>query len=349
MITDMKNIVTILLVQTRKKAYKTFPPIYNQQQTMAQLAKNIDVSRIRYSELKSLSSGAKTVYVNYGSEKLSIQTPVLSVPYGIGEPYEAKEAAKNGTPLVDKDKKYDLTVSFRGMDENPKIKAFHDKLKEIENKIIDDAFNNRLSWFKDDFDGNKSFVSKLFSPIVKVDKDPNTGKPVGKYPPTFKAKLPYDNKTSSFTFDAFDMDNNEVSFQNILTKLKGAKTQLIVQLTGIWFAGGKYGCSWKVISAKFQLHQNSKITFIEDSDTEKVIEDDEEDDDIVDNDVMLDNSSKNLNQTKVVSEDEANTEEEEFTDEEATSEVEVEPPKPVKKVVVEEPKPVKKVVKKTTK
>jgi hypothetical protein len=318
---------------------------------MAQLAKNIDVSKIRYSELKSLSSGAKTVYVNYGSEKLSIQSPVLSVPYGVGEPYEAKEAAKNGTPIVDKDKKYDLTVSFRGLDENPKIKTFHDKLKEIENKVIDDAFNNRLLWFKDDFDGNKSFVSKLFSPIVKVDKDPNTGKPVGKYPPTFKAKLPYDNKTSSFTFDAFDMDNNEISFQSILTKLKGAKTQLIVQLTGIWFAGGKYGCSWKVISAKFQLHQNSKITFIEDSDTEKVAsnDEDEDDDDIVDNDVLLDNAVKTLNQTKVVSDDDSQSEEAEYSEEEVTSEVEVEPPKPVKKAVVEEPKPVKKTVKKTVK
>ena len=132
---------------------------------MVQLAKNIDVNKLRYSEMKTLTSGAKTVYVNYGSEKLTIQTPVLSLPYGLGEPYEAKDAAKNGTTISDKEKKYDLTASFRGIDENPKVKVFHDKLKEIENKIIDDAFSNRLAWFKDDFDGNKSFVSKLFSPI----------------------------------------------------------------------------------------------------------------------------------------------------------------------------------------
>ena len=164
---------------------------------MTQLPKNIDVNKLRYSELRTLPSGAKTVYVNYGSEKLTIQTPVLSLPYGIGEPYDVKEAVKNGTPIADKDKKYDLTVSFRGLEENPKVKCFHDKLKDLENKIIDDAFANRLAWFKDDFDGNKSFVSKLFTPIVKIDKDPNTGKPVGKYPPTFKAKLPYDNRSSS--------------------------------------------------------------------------------------------------------------------------------------------------------
>lgn len=305
---------------------------------MTQLPKNIDVNKLRYSELRTLPSGAKTVYVNYGAEKLTIQTPVLSLPYGIGEPYDAKEAAKNGTPIADKDKKYDLTVSFRGIDENPKVKCFHDKLKDLENKIIDDAFANRLAWFKDDFDGNKSFVSKLFTPIVKIDKDPNTGKPVGKYPPTFKAKLPYDNKTSAFSFDSYNMENEELDFQSIMKNLKGAKTQLIVQLTGIWFAGGKYGCSWKIVSGKFQLHQNSKVAFIEDSDTENVALDDEDDDVSVDNDAIKSLSLKN---TTVVDDDEDDDveEEEEEVDEvddeeeEVTPEPEPEPePVPVKAV-----------------
>jgi hypothetical protein len=295
---------------------------------MVQLAKNIDVNKLRYSEMKTLTSGAKTVYVNYGSEKLTIQTPVLSLPYGLGEPYEAKDAAKNGTTISDKEKKYDLTASFRGIDENPKVKVFHDKLKEIENKIIDDAFSNRLAWFKDDFDSNKSFVSKLFSPIVRVDKDPTTGKPVGKYPPTFKAKLPYDNKSNTFAFDSYDMDNNELDFNEIMTKLKGAKAQLIVQLSGIWFAGGKYGCSWKIVSAKFQLHQNSKITFIVDSDTEDVVNEDEDEDDVVNSETL-----SNLNNTPVpIEEDDDEEEEEEEEEEEApTPEPSPPPKKPTKK------------------
>ncbi len=299
---------------------------------MTQLPKNIDVNKLRYSELRTLPSGAKTVYVNYGTEKLTIQTPVLSLPYGLGEPYDTKEAAKNGTPIADKDKKYDLTVSFRGIDENAKVKCFHDKLKDLENKIIDDAFANRLAWFKDDFDGNKSFVSKLFTPIVKIDKDPNTGKPVGKYPPTFKAKLPYDNKSSSFMFDSYNMENDELDFQSIMKNLKGAKTQLIVQLTGIWFAGGKYGCSWKIVSGKFQLHQNSKVAFIEDSDTENVALEDEEDDISVDNDAIKSLSLKN---TVIEDEDDDDDDDVEEEDDDVEEEVEAEPepePVPVKAV-----------------
>ena len=242
------------------------------------LPKNIDMSKLKYSEVKTLASGAKSVYINYGAGKLRIQTPVLSMPYGLGEGYEDKQLAKSGAVPVKSasEKKYDLTLSFKGQDSNPKIQAFHDKLKELEQKIIDDAFNNRTEWFKDDFDGNKSFVAKLFNNMVKIDKDPKTGKPIGKYPPTFKVKVPFDGKNDKFAFDSYTMENDEIEFEQIMKKLKSGKAQLIIELSGIWFAGGKYGCTWKMISGKFQISQNMKAEFIEDSDTEKIDDADEE-------------------------------------------------------------------------
>ena len=48
--------------------------------------------------------------------------------------------------------------------------AQHDKMQEIERKIKDDAFNNRLTWLRDDFDGMKAFTDKMFSPFIKYDK-----------------------------------------------------------------------------------------------------------------------------------------------------------------------------------
>jgi hypothetical protein len=239
------------------------------------LPKNVDVSKLRYSEVKSLSNGSKTVYINYGSDKLTLQTPMMSIPYGIGD-WNEKNAKENEKTVkkdaVDGDKKldrrYDLSVSFRGMDENPKLKAFHDKLQDLERKIKEDAFANRLTWLRDDFDGMKAFTDKMFTPFVKYDKDKDTGKVIGKYPPTLKVKLPYDNKNDNFVFDSFDMDENEVDFKSIMTKLKGAKVQLVIQLSGIWFAGGKYGCTWKVLMGKFQLPSKSKFTFVVDSEDE---------------------------------------------------------------------------------
>jgi hypothetical protein len=189
----------------------------------------------------------------------------------------------------DEERKYDITVSFKGMDENPKIKQFHDKMKELEQKIIDDAFTNRLVWFKNNYSGNKDVVSNMFTPIVKHDKDKVTGEYANKYPPTFKAKIPYNSIENKFEFDCYDMDNNEINFNDIITNLKGGKAQFIIQLSGIWFSAGMFGCSWKIVSSKFQQINTSKITFVADSDDElaNANDEDDEDDISVDNDVIV--------------------------------------------------------------
>jgi len=232
----------------------------------------------------------------------------MHMPYGVGEGYEDK----NKAPELKKnsEKKYDITLSFKGSEENPKIQTFLDKMREIEKEIIDKAFENREPWFKDDFEGNKTFVARLFSPMIKIDKDPKTGKVVGKYPPTLRVKLPYDGINDKFNFDSFDMDNNDINFTDIIAKLKGGKTQLIIELTSIWMAGGKYGCTWKVISGKFQLPQNNKMSFIQDSDTEKAGNDDEEEEEEEEDidvakdlsDVKIENSDDENNETEVAEE-----------------------------------------------
>ena len=310
------------------------------------LPKQIDVSKLKYSEVKQMKSGAKTVYINYGNDKLTIQTPALYLPYGISPPYSEKEK-KDDKPVEKVVPGSALDVSFRGMDENDKINQLYNKLKELENKIVDDAFENRELWFKDDFDNNKAFCKKLFSPIIKVDKDPNTGKELGKYPPTFKAKIPFD-KNELCTMDCYDMQNEELNINDVFKRLKGAKVVMIVQLTGLWMAGGKYGCSWKVCTGKFQLSQNVKVTFIKDSDEDC---DDEDEDDIVPDEVIKEvikevvkedkNKKKKEKEEEEEDEDEDEENEEDEEDEEEPKVPEPEPePEPLP------PPPKKKVTKK---
>jgi hypothetical protein len=60
------------------------------------LPKQINVDNFRYSEVKTLTSGAKSVYINYGTGKLRIQTPVMYLPYGVTEGgFEDKNARLN--------------------------------------------------------------------------------------------------------------------------------------------------------------------------------------------------------------------------------------------------------------
>lgn len=239
------------------------------------LPKNVDVQKIKYSEVKVMKSGAKSVYMNYDGSKVMLQTPVLNIPYGTND----------NSKFIDKNdkgdgKKYDLTLSFKGMQENAKIQVFFDKLKELEEKIIDDAYTNRQLWFKNNFNNNKDVVSSMFTPMIKLDKDKETGEIANKYPPTFKVKLPYNTAEDKFEFDTYDMDNNEQEFTNIINNLKGGKAQLIIQLNGIWFAGGMFGCSWKVVSGKFQQSNVSRVVFLEDSDVEKANDSEEDEDDV---------------------------------------------------------------------
>jgi hypothetical protein len=223
-----------------------------------------------------MKSGAKSIYINYNGAKVNLQTPILNIPYGVND---NMQFIKKDEARKDEERKYDITVSFKGMDENPKIKQFHDKMKELEQKIIDDAFTNRLVWFKNNYSGNKDVVSNMFTPIVKHDKDKVTGEYANKYPPTFKAKIPYNSLENKFEFDCYDMDNNEINFNDVLSNLKGGKAQFIIQLSGIWFSAGMFGCSWKIVSSKFQQINTSKITFVADSDDELVNANDEDDED----------------------------------------------------------------------
>jgi len=254
------------------------------------LAKNFNVDKLKYSELKVMKSGAKSIYINYNGAKVNLQTPILNIPYGVND---NMQFIKKDESRKEEERKYDITLSFKGMDENPKIKLFHDKMKELEQKVIDDAFANRLVWFKNNFSGNKDVVSNMFTPIVKHDKDKVTGEYANKYPPTFKAKIPFNSLENKFDFDCYDMDNNETSFHDLLANLKGGKAQFIIQLSGIWFSAGMFGCSWKIVSGKFQQLNTSKLTFVVDSDDEINNNDDDDEDDIsVDNDVIAKISQK---------------------------------------------------------
>ena len=304
------------------------------------LPKNLDINKIKYSELKVMKSGAKSVYVNYSGSKINIQTPVMNIPYGVND---NQKFIKDDPKRKDEPPKYDITVSFKGIDENPKIKVFHDKMKELEEKIIDDAFANRLAWFKNNYGGNKDTVSNMFSNIIKHDKDKETGEVVNKYPPTFKAKIPYNPLESKFEFDSYDMDNKEVDFTEYVSNLKGGRAQFIIQLNGIWFSAGMFGCSWKIVSGKFQQSNASKPTFIPDSDDD-VEEDEEDEEDIeVDTDAIKAKTEETKEEEEEEEEEEAEEEAvaaEEEEEEEEDEEEEPEPPKPVKKA------PVKKAAKK---
>lgn len=289
--------------------------------------KDISVSDIKFHEVKKLDSGAKVSYVQHKNERLTVQLPVMTLPYGLS----------SFTNEETKDTKYDLTVSFGGMDENEKIKTFYDKMKEIEERVITQGVEKRSNWFpsmKGDSKGDpRIIVENFFTEIVKPykEKNPKTQEYVlsDKYPPTMKIKLPFNKKSESFDITCHDMDSGEeIEFDKIKNGLKGSKAQLVIQLTGIWIAAGKFGCSWKVIMGRFKLSQRNKVNYLPDSDIEDY-EKEEDKDSTLEEDAIT--ATKDV-KTKKDSEDEEDEEDEDNTVGVVESDDDDDiPPAPVKK------------------
>ena len=92
-------------------------------------------------------------------------------------------------------------------------------------------------------------IDQLYNPIVKVSRDPETGEPNGKYPPSFKVKFTKrDGKFLTKLYDSkknvFDI-NGDVDVNTLL--VRDTKCKLLIEFTGLWLINGKFGCGWNVV------------------------------------------------------------------------------------------------------
>ena len=279
--------------------------------------KNINTSKVTFSPAKVLDNGAKLVYMNHNGGMFNVQTPELDVAWDINcydeGPYP----------------KYSLELSFRGMDENQDIQAFHDKFLELEKKIINSGVENGSSWLKlPAKQCTEAIVGSKFAPIIKPSKDKETGEPDGKWPSTMKLKIPYrDSKFSSKFFrkngEAINVngENEDDHLENVL--VKGARVRCIIRCVGLWCAAGNFMCQWQLERCEVDVpERNTACAFLPDSGDEN--DDADETDGATDGPRMLEDSDDD--------QDNVNTH---------VSEDEVEPPKTPPK-----PAPKKKLLKK---
>lgn len=215
--------------------------------------KDIDVSEITLSTPKTLDNGGKMIPVYHKGKPLIIQIPTMESPYGLSR----YPSDKGG------DEKVTLDLSFKGADNNASIKEFYDLMKSLDTKLIEEAFKNGMPWFKKKFP-TQDVVEALYTHMVKHYKDKETGEITDKYPPTLKLSVPMRN--GKYTCEAYDSSRQKVNIDDM--DLKRAQVTAIIQCNGIWIAGGKFGCKFRVIQMKV-TNTNSKIAgyaFIDDDD-----------------------------------------------------------------------------------
>jgi hypothetical protein len=187
-------------------------------------SKNITISAPR-----QLQSGAKQAYLNYGGERLVMQTAVaMSVPFGLNV------ADKFGPA------EYSVELSFRQNEQRPEIKEFMDVIAQIDEQMLVEGVKNSKSWFKGDL--GRDVVKAFYTPSLKYSKDKEGN--VLNYPPNLKLKLRKVN--NDFETKFYDINGNPykgIPVEDLL--VKGVQVTAIIECAGVWFAGSKFGLTWR--------------------------------------------------------------------------------------------------------
>ncbi len=215
--------------------------------TMFTKAKEFTPSEITYKPATVNKRGGKNVQVQLNSQPLVLQIPLM-LTWGINE-------------RVDQDSgrvSYDIALQFDPM-AGSSIASFLDRMKELEEKIKNDAVSNSKAWFGKS-KMTRDLVDVLMYPILKYPKDKESGEPDYSRNPTLKLKIPF--WEDRFNVELYDMNRKALYTpprkgaepdDGALTPMdhlpKGVHIKGLIQCTGLWFAGGKWGVTWKLVQA----------------------------------------------------------------------------------------------------
>jgi len=207
--------------------------------------KSFDASKLSVGELNKNRAGGNQVGLLYNGCKKNImlQTPVVSVPFGLSE-----YIPDNGS-----DPKYSVDVSFKGNDENPKIADFMRIIGEIDAHMVSVGVHNSIAWFGKTL--SREVVDELYRPLIKQSKQPE------KYAPTMKCKIRSLLKLDAFTKERQPFDIN--------TLQAGSTIKMIIEFSPVWFVNKQFGVTLNILQLEMNTLPLGKLngfSFIEDDD-----------------------------------------------------------------------------------
>jgi hypothetical protein len=157
---------------------------------------------------------------------------------------------------------YDMAIQFPRKDySTADTDTLLSKFQELEKYIKNEAVKNSMAWF------NKKTITPevieaLWTPMLKYSKDPQTGEADMTKAPTLKVKLPFwDGKFNCEIYDPqgtmlYPDENASSSPLELIPK--GVNIVAIVQCGGLWFANGKFGCTWRLFQSVVQPKPSMK-------------------------------------------------------------------------------------------
>ena len=200
---------------------------------------SFSTSKVSITQPKTLDSGGKMSYLNYGEGKpLVMQTPSLPSPFGLS--------------IFDKTSppKYSVDLAMRGYQENPKVKQFYDACAAIDAYMVEQGVKSSKAWFGKE--KSKDIIEDAYTPILKWSRDKEGN--VKPYPPNIKLQLKKARGSDDFECKFYDAKSKLDPHAKPLSGIpleemlpKKVEATALIQCTGVWFAGGKFGLSWKAL------------------------------------------------------------------------------------------------------
>jgi hypothetical protein len=198
-----------------------------------QQSTEFSAASVQFSKLRKNKNGGKAVYLNAGdNKKLYIQFPFMRSPYGLSA------FTDEGTGRTS----YSLDLSFDT--DNEEAMALHNKLKELDDIIVNTVAENSKEWLGKEF--NVAVLKEaLYKPMIRPGKE--------QYPSTIKLKI-LTKPDGAFVPEAYSMQKQPVSLDTVE---KGQKCMAIVDLNQIWFIDNKFGVTIRL--QQVLLEQSAKL------------------------------------------------------------------------------------------
>jgi hypothetical protein len=219
--------------------------------------RNLDINKVSFVPGPSKPGRNPAINLKYDGQNMQILVPRLGFPGGVMVRTDEKSGATS----------YSLMGTLAGCDNYAKERApdgtdvqkFYNFLVELEERIISTAVENSVKWF-----GKKRSeegIREGFNRIIGTSKDNVDGEwiPNGKYPPSFKTKVPvYENRVSTEIVDG--QRNPVYATPESLTSIfsKGVEANLVVSGSIYVIAGGGFGVTWRLNTA--QVFARARVT-----------------------------------------------------------------------------------------
>ena len=231
-------------------------------------SKDFNPDNVTYGAPRVNKRGGKNIDVRYNNQKLCIQFPFLFT-WGVNERVDETSGRVS----------YDAAIVFGDRDENTAEGDYFHKLTRLQEKVLEDCVKNSKLWFGK-AKMSREVAEAMMYPILKYPKDKATGELDYDRNPNVKLKLPYWDEKFTQT-ELYDVNKRKLfapkgDWEKTPVELVPSKSHLkgLMQCTGVWFAGGRFGVTWSLVQAQVRppVVLGGGFCMLDDSDDEETLD-----------------------------------------------------------------------------